>query len=248
MLIAISQRNDQNKHGDFIDCLENSYVNYLKKFGIELLVVPNSVSGVEYYFNSFPIEGVILSGGNDIDPELYGTVRGENDSFSVMRDKTEQKMLELAVEKKIPVLGICRGMQMINVYFDGKLVNLNENEKTHPIEHHYVKVVDSTKEILGNESIVNSYHNFGVSKETLSPQLKMFATSKDEKVIEGIYHPDFPIAGIQWHPERSSPDSGFNEKLMKAFVDRELFWEKKERKTKAIILAAGMGTRLWKYT
>ena len=69
MLVAISQRNDKNKHGDRIDNLENNYVSYLGEFGIKLLIIPNVAKDIKYYFDKFPIEGVILSGGNDINPE-----------------------------------------------------------------------------------------------------------------------------------------------------------------------------------
>lgn len=227
MLIAISQKNDQNKHGNFIDSLENSYINYLEKLGIKLLIIPNSTESVNYYFNRFPIEGMILSGGNDVDPELYGGVRGKNSSLTIARDNTEKKMLEIAVEKKMSLLGICRGMQIINVFFGGKLIDLNENEEIHPVKEHLIEIINSkAEEILGKNSIINSYHNFGITKELLSPKLKAFAICSDQKVIEGIYHPDLPIVGIQWHPERFSPDSEFNEKLVRMFMEKKLFWKK----------------------
>jgi len=228
MLIAISQKNNKNKYGNLVDSLEKSYFHYFEGFKIKLLVIPNSVANVDYYFNRFPIFGIILSGGNDVDSELYGEIRTEESSFAVDRDNTEKKMLEIAIEKKIPVLGICRGMQFINIYFKGGLVKLNR--KTHPIENHGINIVDSkTEDVLGNEVGVNSYHNFGVTEKTLSPNLKAFAVSKDKKVIEGIYHQNHPIAGIQWHPERVSPDKKFNEKLVKMFIDRKLFWEKNKK-------------------
>jgi N5-(cytidine 5'-diphosphoramidyl)-L-glutamine hydrolase len=204
MLIAISQRQDKNQYGDHIDSLENNYVNYLSKFGIKLIVIPNT-SDVNYYFDNFPIEGVILSGGNDI--------VGYGNSASEYRDAIEKKMLDIAVKKRLPVLGICRGMQFINIYFGGKLVNV----EGHVAVNHKISINN-----IG-ETEVNSYHGLGITKDTLSPKLKSFA--KAGEIIEGINHPKLPIAGIEWHPERKSPDEKINKRIIKAFVDGEMFWK-----------------------
>ena len=72
--------------------------------------------------------------------------------------------------------------------------------------------------------MVNSYHNQAVTEETKSRELKVFAEAK-MGIIEGLYHPTLPIAGMQWHPERKSIDININEKIIKAFVKRELFWK-----------------------
>jgi len=228
MLIAISQRQDKNKHGDFVDTLENNYINYLEKFGVKLIQIPNSSEDIRSYFKTPPIKGIILSGGNDI---------GESEQ----RDETEKKLLDIAVKRKLPVLGICRGMQFINHYFGGSL-NHVEN---HVAQNHNIEIIDNKiGQSLKGQIKTNSYHTQGISSEGLSNQLKSFAQSSD-LLIEGLYHPFLPIAGIQWHPERISPGNEINEKLIKAFLNKELFWK---RKPKAIILAAGMGTRLGKYT
>lgn len=209
MLVAISQRNDANKHGDRIDNLENNYVEYFLKFGIKLLVIPN-VGDVSYYFDNFPIEGVILSGGNDINTGEEGL------AVAPLRDEVETKMLDVAVSKKLPVLCICRGMQFLNVCFGGKIVRVDD----HVARDHLVVSRESAK--LG-EFQVNSYHGFGILKENLSIKLKSFADCGN--VVEGVYHPLLPIAGIQWHPERKSPNTEINKKLMNDFVNKEGFWK-----------------------
>lgn len=229
-MIAISQRNDENKHGVRIDSLENSYINYFEKLSVRFLVIPNSSEDISYYFENFPISAVILSGGGDLDPKLYGGKRDSNIAISEIRDKTEKKMLELAIEKKLPVLGICRGMQFINVFFDGKLINYIKDNISEKIKHvranHLVRITDKkTAKLVGEEFEVNSYNNHGVTSDTLSKELNGFAVCEDG-VIEGIYHPSLPIAGIQWHPERESPDDKVNEKIINAFLKRELFWKK----------------------
>jgi len=230
MWVAISQRGDPNKFGDKTDNLENNYINYLESFGIKLVIIPNSSKNVEKYFKEFPISAVILSGGNDVDPKLYEKDRKGLSSISIERDKTEKRLLELAIKNKLPTLGICRGMQFINVFFKGKLIKdikgeMGKNHNHVKVDHQIDIIDDKSKMILGNKAKVNSYHNQGVNSETLSSELKVFAKSKDG-IVEGFYHPTLPIAGIQWHPERKSPDEEVNSKIIDLFLNKKLFWKK----------------------
>ncbi len=226
MLCAISLRQEKNKHGDAIGVLEQGYLHYFESQGLKLLVIPNG-SDVDYYFEHFPIERVILSGGNDVDPLLYGGKRGESISVAPERDATEKRMIELAIQKKIPILGICRGMEFLNVYFGGKLITIKDvfGEGMHPPgKDHALNIVEK-QDILGTEVMVNSFHNQGLTTRELSPHLRVFAAT-DNGMVEGFYHHFLPIVGILWHPERRSPEPEFNEKLMKAFVKGEGWWER----------------------
>ena len=229
MLVAISQRQQYNQNGMPIDVLEHSYVEYCKSLGMVLLPFPNIASQVQDYFDNFPIEGIILTGGEDIDPKMYGK-NIEWPNISPLRDQTEKKILEMAIAQKIPVLGICRGMQFINVFFGGKLVKNIKEEITseHPPgkDHNVIITDERIISNLGNkEIIVNSYHNQAVVTRNLSPHLQAFATA-EPGIIEGLFHPTLPIAGIQWHPERKSPDEEINRMLMEALVKKELFWKR----------------------
>lgn len=228
MIIAISQRNTKTEKGANRDTLENDYVRYYEKFGITLLPIPNVCKDLEKYFNEIPIKAIILSGGNDVNPALYAG-KQENEDFSEDRDETEKKLIEIAIKRKIPLIGICRGMQFINVFFKGSIVK-NIKSKTginHVDTTHKVKITDDkAKDFLGKETLsVNSYHKQGIDKNSLSSELKSFAIT-EEGFIEGIYHPEYPLAGIQWHPERESPDEGSNKKIIDAFLKGELFWKK----------------------
>ena len=226
MLCAISVRQEKNKHGDAIDVLEQGNLAYFESQGLRLLVIPNG-SDVDDYFQQFPIERVILVGGNDVDPLLYGEERSENSSVAPERDATEKRMIELAIKKKIPILGICRGMEFLNVYFGGKLIALKNvfGEGSHPPGKDHALNIVTGQEVFGSKVMVNSFHNQGLTKKELSPKLLPFAIS-EEGLVEGFYHSSLPILGIQWHPERRSPDTEFNEKLVKAFVNKELWWKK----------------------
>lgn len=230
MWVAVSQRMLKSDNGLDMDVLENSYVNYFEGFGIRLVPIPNACRDIEVYFKELPIKAVILSGGNDVNPRLYGQKPLYVKDVSVSRDNTEKKLLELALNKNLPVLGICRGMQFINVFFGGgltqNLVDEKVSETGHVVEKHEVEILDDKLAgLLGDRVFeVNSYHNQGVTKETLSPELKAFAVSPIDGVIEGFYHKSHPIAGIQWHPERPGFSREYDRMIMEAFVDRRLYW------------------------
>ncbi|MCK5282795.1 MAG: gamma-glutamyl-gamma-aminobutyrate hydrolase family protein [Nanoarchaeota archaeon] len=230
MLVAISQRNDKNKHGDYVDNLENNYVNYLEKCGIKLIVIPNCVKDLGLYFDELPIEGLILTGGNMVNPALYEGKVPSNSDFSEIRDSTEKKMIEIAIEKKLPVLGICRGMQFINVFFGGKLVSIKDEVKDfigHVAVTHNVNVMGDKANFLGKSFETNSYHNYGFIEGGIGENMVVFAKTSDS-VVEGIYHQSLPIVGIEWHPERRSPDEGVNEKIVRAFINKDMFWKSVE--------------------
>lgn len=217
--IAITQRVIPTEVGANRDGLEQDYVEYYQKFGVQLIPIPNVLQDVEEYLSGLSIDGIILSGGNDINPAFYGEQASEL-WYADERDKTEQAVLVYAVAQKIPVLCECRGTQFLNVYFGGKLRKIT----SHVAKNHEINLSSTNRFPLKGCKEVNSYHNKGFSEEDLAQELKIFAKSKDG-FIEGIYHPDLPIAGLLWHPERPSPDSSFNEELVNAFLQRKWFWQ-----------------------
>jgi putative glutamine amidotransferase len=230
MLIAISQRNEKSEFMDYSDRLENNYINYYESFGIILIQIPNSSKKIEKYFKELSINGVILTGGGDVNPKLYEQKAQYVNNFSELRDNTESSLLEIAIEKKLPVFCNCRGMQFVNVFFGGNLIQ--DTKKQLKLDHlatnHIIKITDEkvNSYLKKDDFLVNSFHNQAITQEILSKELKYFAISEDG-LIEGIYHPNYPIAGVQWHPERKGPDRKVDNMLINAFIKRELFWEKK---------------------
>lgn len=229
MIIAVSQRNMKMDKRANRDALENTYIDYFEKFGVMLLPIPNVSKNLNKYFDNIPIKAIILSSGNDVNPKLYGK-KPQNEDISEDRDNTEKSLIEISIKKKLPLFGICRGTQFINVYFGGSLVQKLKDKTgfNHVAVPHSVKIVDeeTVKFFKTKEFVVNSYHNQGITEETLSSKLRAFAISKDGS-IEGIYHPKYPIAGVMWHPERQGSDKEADKKLIKAFLNRKLFWKKK---------------------
>ncbi|MBS3087459.1 gamma-glutamyl-gamma-aminobutyrate hydrolase family protein [Candidatus Pacearchaeota archaeon] len=186
MIALISQREEENNFGNSIDVLESAYSSYFGKKDVILVAIPNSMKNVGKYFELNP-DFLILSGGAD----------------SKNRNYVETQLLQTAIDKNIPVLGICKGMQFINLFFGGKL----ERIEGHVAKNHYV-------EINGAKENVNSYHDLGFHKSGLGKGLKVFALGEDGS-IEGIYHSDKKVIGIMWHPER-------DEKIYDKVVDKFL--------------------------
>jgi len=182
-----------------------------------LFPIPNNLHDVQSYLDALQVDGVILSGGNDISGNLYGS-EVKNASMSELRDNTEKDMLNYCVANRLPVLGICRGMQFINIYFGGKLIDLDNHPPA--VEHSVVANVSGFEQ----EFMVNSYHNQGITDGELASDLQSFA--KHTGVIEGIYHPELPIAGVQWHPERHTQNHDLSDKIISSFVNNKNFWSR----------------------
>jgi len=236
MRVLISQRVFFDRHGTPCEYLEELYISFFESFGIDLFPVSNFRTGrLSPYISTFgPVGGVILSGGNDVDAKLYGeNSLLENDIFP-RRDQTEKELVQYALQEKIPLLAICRGMQFLNVYFGGSLIQNIEQQLhlSHPSAvDHAVIITDSVakKYFQKDRWQVNSYHCQAVTPNKLALCLKSFALTTDGKIIEGLYHPDLSVAGVQFHPERAQdPEQKiFRKKIIEAFIHRELFWTRR---------------------
>lgn len=154
------------------------------------------------------LDGLILSGGSDIDPTLYGANKNaHNTPLDKTRDSFELKALDQAYQKKLPILGICRGAQLINIYFKGDLyptiLDLDEylihENSIFPIKNIVIKKFSELFSIVKQTPIMgNSIHNQAIKK--VGKDLKVVATH--EKIIEAIEKKDYPfLLGVQWHPE-----------------------------------------------
>lgn len=152
-------------------------------------------------------DGLILCGGNDISPSYYREEVNGSIDIDAGRDVVEFSLLKAFVDAGKPVFGICRGCQLINVFFGGTLYQHLENADEHSsaadydLIHRVTAVRGSIMECLyGTDFSVNSFHHQAIKE--LGDRIKVTMRSADGSVIEGICHESFPIIGVQWHPER----------------------------------------------
>lgn len=176
------------------------------------------------------VDGLILSGGHDVYPLIYGEEPKQalGETFPE-RDYFDITLLKGAMELNKPILGICRGHQIINCGNGGSLHQDLSYNKDLYIKHsqatkwniptHTITVEKGSflEDIYGNEGVVNSFHHQIVNN--VAPGFKVIATSKDGGVeaIEKIDENHF-IVGIQWHPEMMTVSDEFSQKLFKKFI------------------------------
>jgi len=154
-------------------------------------------------------DGLIITGGVDINPKLYNQKPHHSvKRIEPKRDKLELSLLERATKENIPIFGICRGMQLINVFFGGDLVqNIHDLNLKYPHSNSVfpfkkIKIIKNTKlhKIINKPSIyVNSIHHQAINK--VGKGLKINSYDRN-KIVEGIESTDKSfLIGVQWHPE-----------------------------------------------
>jgi putative glutamine amidotransferase len=153
-----------------------------------------------------PYDRLILPGGGDVDPSFYGQAINGSAYIDIELDRLQFSILDKFVKSGKPVLGICRGQQVINVYFGGSLIQHLATAEKHVALNTSDNVHDSiTNEdsyltaIYGTSFSVNSSHHQAVDR--LGQGLSAVQYSPDG-VIEAVVHERKPVIGVQWHPER----------------------------------------------
>ena len=154
------------------------------------------------------VDGIVLPGGVDLNPALYHEKNTDSRDINDALDRLELAVIEWAVEEKIPVLGICRGFQILNVYFGGSLIQNVERCDIHTwtgtedrVHSTMVEKDSFLYEIYGAEEImVNSAHHQAVKE--LGAGLKAVQFSREDGIMEAFHHAKLPIFAVQWHPER----------------------------------------------
>ena len=185
MSIIISS-NCKKHYKTYIDFVDHYWINYFKLKKKTFFPLPNIKN---FKINSLKnkIKLIILPGGNNL---------FSNDKISKIRIKVEFDLIKYALKKNIPILGICRGMQVINFFFKGNQSKIRGHMRTN-------HKIFFEKKIFNKKKInVNSFHNFGIPRKKMSTKLEVIAIDKDDNV-EIFKHKKRNIYGFMWHPERN---------------------------------------------
>ena len=203
-ITSVSQRNSRR------------YVAAMQDSGAETVVLlPESHSGVSSDEMLRGVGGLLLSGGPDVHPCRYGQEPDPEAGLKLSPelDELEFRVLEYALSVDMPVLAICRGMQVLNVAFGGRLIqdlpghrSDESGNNSEPVSHQiYVAPGAKAAAIIGSAGFfrVNSYHHQGLMEAHRAPRLMSTAYNVDDGLVEGLESPEHSwVIGLQCHPER----------------------------------------------
>jgi putative glutamine amidotransferase len=205
-----------------------SYVRAVEHAGGRAVVLPPSDDGLEETLAA--VDGLIFSGGGDLDPSLYGAdAHPETDAPHRNRDHAELGLLQAALERDMPVLAVCRGSQLLNVARGGDLVQHlpdrlgHERHKHEPgtFSDHGVRLDPSSKvgALLGDHAPVKSHHHQGYGRVGEGLREAGWA---DDGTIEALEDPEKRFAvGVLWHPEEGEDFALFRGLVEQARTYRE---------------------------
>ena len=206
------------------------YMRGLEAAGAAPVMLPLTADGAVLERLTTLCDGILLTGGQDVEPALYGREKSPACGETCpARDAMERRLLELALARDLPLLGICRGIQLLNAALGGTLVQDLPGERPSAVTHrmqppydraaHTVRLLPGTPlaSLLGMETLgVNSCHHQGIG--ALASPLREMACAPDG-LIEAVYLPDRRFAwAVQWHPEFSFETDENSRRIFQAFV------------------------------
>jgi gamma-glutamyl-gamma-aminobutyrate hydrolase PuuD len=220
---------------------KNKYIDYVGEFHLSLLVrlktLPVMVPVVEGSRACLPdyvadMRGLLLVEGEDIEPKHFKATRDNYkhlEKTHPLKDEIEIELIRHALRRNFPILGICRGSQLLNAVCGGKLYGDVQKEKKSRLKHidyahydtyrHPIAIVHGTplQKWYSRKTLrVNSYHHQGI--RDLAPRFRPMAHTKDG-LIEGYYDPkENFVVGLQFHPERMLEEPAGNWRIWKAFA------------------------------
>ncbi|WP_280463185.1 gamma-glutamyl-gamma-aminobutyrate hydrolase family protein [Nocardia carnea] len=183
--ILVTQNVTVAEHGERRDALDHRWAHFLTICGLLPVLVPNHPESARRLRGAFPDAGLLLTGGNDLVP--YGGGAPE-------RDATEVLLLTASLNRRTPILGVCRGMQVLQHYYGVALSRVPGHVAVeHPIA------------FRGTQRVVNSFHHWA-AYNSLGP-LEVWGRAADG-VVEAVGSRELRLAGIMWHPERMPVPDG----------------------------------------
>lgn len=205
-----------------------NYVSWLKSFPQEIEIIEL------HHSNNSPEEilkctGLLLPGGQDINPKIYNQTneKGLSKNIDDERDKFERELLDVALKNQLPVLGICRGLQLVNAHLGGSLfqhIDFHRDENSSDDLEHKINVIENSfiYQLVNQKSgVVNSSHHQAVDR--VADELKVSSLSIDG-IVESLEwkEPDgkSPLLLVQWHPERMKDknENPFSKEILSWFI------------------------------
>lgn len=214
--ITPSPSEDEFSHGLFHRyALSSNYSEAIEAAGGVPLIIPPQQGNIEEILSV--VDGLLLSGGGDIDPQLYGDETVHETTYGIHegRDELEMALTKAAVDRDLPTLCICRGIQVLNVALDGALIQDIGDQYNRQIQHrqhelgiaasepsHEVQVEQDSllRDVYEEETLqTNSFHHQGL--KDVSPELRVVGKAPDG-IVESVERPASTwMLGVQWHPE-----------------------------------------------
>ena len=209
--------------------VNKDYVDAVVRAGGVPLIIPFTTDKEVIISQVQVIDALILSGGHDVSPYNYGQEPNPKlgETFPE-RDTYDMLLLEESKKRNLPILGICRGSQIINVAAGGTLYQdlslipgnvLKHNQVSKPtLKTHKIQIEENSiiSEIFGKETMVNSFHHQALDR--VGNNLEVIARASDD-VVEAVKHKEFHfVLGVQWHPEMLAVKCQENLELFKLFI------------------------------
>ncbi|MDT8450646.1 MAG: gamma-glutamyl-gamma-aminobutyrate hydrolase family protein [Wenzhouxiangellaceae bacterium] len=192
--IGITQRVETDaRRAERRDCLDHRWIHLLQSLDLHGVAIPNNLDQPRCWLEMMDWDGFILTGGNDIATLPHAAEPAPE------RDRTERELLDFALCRQLPVLGVCRGLQILNVQLGGSVSAL----PGHVACRHGVVPCSGASRFASFRE-VNSFHRMAIMPGDLAEELHATAHAPDRSV-EAAAHRSLPWYGIMWHPERESP-------------------------------------------
>lgn len=196
------------EYGERRDCLDQEWTSLLESEGYQPIPIPNTVNDVTTYLDELDFDAIILTSGNDLSHLDDATIPAPE------RDRFEMALLDWAIDTNTPVLGVCRGLELLNHYFGGSLTQVDKHVSNDHLVTFEIRVSDTSGVGLDlpDKITVNSYHEYGILQTDVGGELEVVSTAPDG-TVECVRHPQYPLWGIMWHPERKTQSSEFDRRL-----------------------------------
>ena len=202
---GITQRVQEiEEYGEYRDALDQRWSDLITK--LECIPVPlanNLNLPINNSVGELGLSGVVLSGG-----EFFNLDDTKANQGLQKRNDFEIELIKYCLYKNIPILGVCRGMQVLNIFFGGHLTSVAD----HIGKPHRIKNLGK----LNLPKKVNSFHSLGISKKGLADNLDPIALDQSG-FVEAFQHQESKILGVMWHPERDNPFEESNLSTIKEF-------------------------------